>query len=193
MAQAAGLIIETEPNCLGGALRTDVRINNDGGEGFIDQKHLLWDITVVNPLAMVNLEKNVFGETGGLASAAAIEKTNKYQTAVDAHGFAFRPIIFETFGAMGKGTKDQVSLLASRISRSSGIALHVVKRYWMQRLSVVLQVWNAYSIQSRLDIVLQHPMNGGAGRGGLRGEGVDDRYDDRVWGVQAAGGDVVGD
>lgn len=188
MAVAAGLIIETEPNCLGGALRTDVRVNNDGGEGFIDQKHMLWDISITNPLAMSNLEKNVFGETGGLASAAAIEKINKYQTAVDAYGFAFCPIIFETFGAMGKGTKEQVAKLASRISRSTGIAFPMVKRYWMQRLSVVLQCWNAYTIESRLDIVWQHPMNGGVGRRELRGEGIDERYDGRVWGVHAVGG-----
>jgi len=193
MADAAGLVTEREPECLGGHFRVDGRVNNDGGEGFTDGKHLLWDISIVNPIASKNLQKNVWGETGGLASAAAIEKINKYQIVVDAHGFFFRPIIFETFGAMGKSTKDQVALLASRISRSTGIAFHVIKRYWMQRLSVVLQDWNAWTILSRLDIVLQHPMNGGAGRGELRGDEVDDRYDGRVWGVQAVGGEFAGD
>ena len=131
---------------------------------------------------MKNVQKNVWGETGGLTSAAAIEKNNKY-----ARGFAFRPIILEQYGAMGKGTKDQISLLASRISRSTGMPLPVVKRYWMQRLSVVLQDWNAWTIQTRLGIVSEHPMNGGTGRGRMRGGVEEDRYDDRVWGVQGGG------
>jgi hypothetical protein len=179
MASAAGIISQPEPECLGGRLRPDVRLKNDRGEGFVGLTDLLLDVTVQNPCAPTNIIKNVWRQTGGLASAAATEKINKYQVAVDACGLKFSPIVLETFGGVGKGTIDLVTMLARRISRASGIVLPVIKRFWLQRLSILLQDYNIWTIESRLEIVCVHKANGGTGRHSRRDGGAD-MYDDEV-------------
>jgi len=188
MADSAGIINEKEPECLGGDHRADIRLRNDRGEGFTGTKDLLLDVTVANPCAPTNIELDVWRETGGLASAAYTEKITKYQPVVDAYGFDFKPVVFETFGGVHGSTLGLIKMFADRISRRSGIPLPAIKRFWLQRFSVLLQDWNAWTIESRLSVLCQHRANGGNGRGGFREE---EQYNDRIYGVvaNAAGGD----
>jgi hypothetical protein len=73
------------------------------------------------------------------ASSAAKDKERKYRDAVQATGFGFIPIIFETTGSM---TSDTLKLLRNNIqaaAKDKGIPFGTLWQFWISSLQVVLQ------------------------------------------------------
>jgi len=71
------------------------------------------DVSIINPMAKTNIARTAAEANQPLASARLREreKINKYQSACAAHNLDFRPVVFESTGALGQSAKDFFAVL----------------------------------------------------------------------------------
>ncbi len=81
---------------------------------------------------------------------AVKQKNNRYAERCNAAGLNFMACAFETTGAI---FMEVTPLIARNTAELSDITFKVAKERIYQRLSFVLQKWNARSIAMKLDVV----------------------------------------
>lgn len=82
------------------------------------------DVTIVNPMAKSN--RASAGIPLAAAAAAEATKTAKYSAACHEHRLDFRPIAFETTGALGQSAKDMFAVLlanACKVARDDSVGI----------------------------------------------------------------------
>ena len=102
------------------------------------RKSLVWDVTVVCPLAD-SYVASAAPEARSVAEQAAVKNSNKY-TALTAD-FHFEPIAVEMLGLINESACDFLRLLAKKISQLSGDEWETA--FLFQRLSILVQRFNS--------------------------------------------------
>jgi len=98
---------------------------------------LIWDVTVVSPLAASYVDKAATN-AGTVADMAATRKTEKYSSL--SFTYLFEPIAVENLGAFSSSTLNVLSDLGRRINDNSGDARETAHLF--QRISVAIQRFN---------------------------------------------------
>ena len=107
-------------------------------------KSLVWDVTVVSPLAQSYVDRAATG-VGAVAEMAAERKLAKYSNL--ASSFTFQPIAVENLGAFSLSTF--LSDLGHKLSSFSGEERS--SSFLFQRLSVSLQRFNSVLLHDTLE------------------------------------------
>jgi len=100
-------------------------------------RSLVWDVTVVCPLAD-SYVASAAREARSVAELAATKKEDKYSGL--AAEYLFQPIAVETLGQINESDSDFFSLLAKKISHHSGGERDTT--FLFQRVSVLVQRFN---------------------------------------------------
>ncbi len=118
---------------------------------FSQGRDLCVDVTVVNPL--IDIYEKMKHEDNYLAEAVK-QKNNRYAERYNAAGLNFMACAFETTGAICKEVTPLIDRIARNTAELSDITFKAAKERIYQRLSFVLQKWNAHSIAMKLDAVV---------------------------------------
>ena len=141
--QAAGLNVKNEPNnCFplsSTALRPDAQIF-----GVFDdpKKVLLTDVSATHPCTQSNFNATFPSSEVHRAAASTREqeKNTKYVAESTRHDAVFLPIVFETYGSLGKRAISFFDHIADKIAgRWKHIPPSVVKDFWFKKLSFEIQ------------------------------------------------------
>jgi hypothetical protein len=136
MARGMGLKVETEPHLDPHSLnRADLRVEGLAGEG---QAIEAWDVTVVHPLRLSNASAERAQPGVSAAVAETMKTAGSVATWCKGNGVKFRPLAFETTGALGKGALAAIKALISRACLKGGEPRSTVSARVMQGLQVVL-------------------------------------------------------
>jgi len=100
-------------------------------------KSLVWDVTVVCPLAD-SYVTSAAREAGSVAELAASKKMDNTSLAADYH---FQPIAVEMHGPINESASHFLTVLAHKISQRSGDGRETA--FLFQRISVLLQRYNS--------------------------------------------------
>ena len=101
-------------------------------------KPLVWDATVVTPLASSYVDRAATG-AGVVSDLAADRKLDKYSSLSSA--YTIQPIAVDNFGGFSTSTTSFLSELGRRLSSVSNDPNHTL--YLFQRISVPLQRCNS--------------------------------------------------
>jgi len=101
---------------------------------------LLWDVTVVCPLAD-SYVASAAREARSVAELAATEKEDKIKNSGLAADYLFQPIAVEILGPINESASDFLSLLAKKISQRSGDERETA--FLFQRVSSLVQRYNS--------------------------------------------------
>ena len=151
MSNAAGILTTSEP-------RFNQLLNPANGKRLIGDHRTIsgeqvMDTTITNPLCPSMLAKSAV-ESGYAAQLAVKAKRVKYKDQIDL-GIKLQVIAIETPGKMAEETVLYVKRLASKIAARVDMDYAVVKRRWMEKISVMLQRGNAHIIAHRMDKAIQ--------------------------------------
>jgi hypothetical protein len=102
-------------------------------------KHLVWDVTCVDTMAMSYIVGSM-NSAGSAAAEAEKKKTRKYQQLV-AGRFIFCPVAFETFGPWGPECKVFLTNVGKMIAERTGEMR--ASEFLRQRISIEIQRGNA--------------------------------------------------
>ena len=128
--------METEPHLDPHSLnRADLRVEGLAGEG---QAMEAWDVTVVHPLRLSNASAERAQPGVSAAVAETMKTAGSVATWCKGNGVKFRPLAFETTGALGKGALAAIKALISRACLKGGEPRSTVSARVMQGLQVVL-------------------------------------------------------
>jgi len=161
LANYAGIKTKYEPNgCFvnnNSAMRPDLRLIQPNYNG--ECRHdLILDITVTHPATQAKINNNKTDINKGRAARLQEQSKNReYAAMAENNDLHFSPIVFETYGTVGKIFADflEVNALAGWRKSEKSIPLSIIRDYWKKRFSVVLQVMNARMLLSRVDRVKQ--------------------------------------
>jgi len=106
-------------------------------------RSLVWDVTVVSPLAVPYVDR---AATGTVADMAASRKTEKYSCL--SSSYMFEPIAVENLGTFSTSTLVFLVQLGRRISSQSGDVQE--SSYLFQRISVAIQRFNSVLLHNSL-------------------------------------------
>ena len=106
---------------------------------------LIWDVTVVSPLAASYVDKAATN-AGTVADKAATRKTEKYSSFSST--YLFEPIAVENLGAFSSSTLNVLSDLGRRINDNSGDVRETA--YSLQRISVAIQRFSSVLMHDTL-------------------------------------------
>jgi len=104
-------------------------------------RSLVWDVTVVSPLAASYIERAAT-DAGTVADMTATRKTEKYSTLSSA--YRFEPIAVENLGVFSSTTLDFISELGRRICVHTGDARET------SYISITLQRFNSVLLHDTL-------------------------------------------
>jgi len=111
-------------------------------------RSLVWDVTVVSPLAASYVDRAAT-DAGTVAAMTATRKTEKYLTLSSA--YRFEPIA-ENLGVVSSTTLNFISELGRRICVHIGDARET--SYLFQRISIMLQRFNSVVFHDTLPVDL---------------------------------------
>ena len=103
-------------------------------------KQLVWDVTVVDALALSRLDIGSLCNPGTTATEAEARKNEKYRDLID-DGYIFQPMALEVQRSLGESSEIFITRLCKMLCRS-----HDDQRtgsFLKQRISMVLQIGNA--------------------------------------------------
>jgi hypothetical protein len=101
-------------------------------------KSLIWDVTIVDTVAVSHLAATS-SQAGGAASRASTNKEEKYAELSKVHNFV--AIAIETHGPINSKALTFIQALGKRLSEASGDPRETA--FLLQRLSVAIQRFNA--------------------------------------------------
>ena len=113
-------------------------------------RSLVWDVTVVSPLAASYVDRASATDAGTVADMTATRKTEKYSTLSSA--YRFEPIAVENPGVFSSTTLNFISELGRRICVHTGDARET--SYLFQRISIMLQRFNSVLLHDTLPVDL---------------------------------------
>ena len=113
------------------------------------------DITVVNPLSATYINQSA-AIPGHALMKAYERKTTRHGEACRAAGIIFQPLPWDTLGAWGNSTTDEVKKMGSALARHTRGDEAEVIRHLIQRVSVTLMKINSNLILNRSPN-LNHP------------------------------------
>ena len=105
-------------------------------------KCLLWDVTVVNPLAK-SYARDAILEPGRVALNAEARKFRKYSN-IDANQYIFYPVAFESFGILGPQADELIVEIGRLLRKSTGEPRST--QFLRQALSMALQRGNCLCV-----------------------------------------------
>jgi len=108
-------------------------------------RSLVWDVTVVSPLAASYVDRSAT-DAGTVADMAASRKTEKYSSLSST--YMFEPIAVENLRTFSSSTLDFLVQLGRRISSQSGDVRE--SSYLFQRISVAIQRFNSVLLHDSL-------------------------------------------
>ena len=146
LACAAGVIARKEQShALGDNKRLDLVLREYAPSG----RDVAIDVKIVHPLADGHVA-HAAAHPLGTALRGEAQKVGKYGALCAAHDIDFVPTVWETFGAAAPTTVSFFRGLAQRVDRNEftppNWAASVPSAYWLQRLSVTLQRYNAFKV-----------------------------------------------
>jgi len=112
-------------------------------------RSLVWDVTVVSPLAATYVDRAAT-DAGTVADMAATRKTEKHSTLSSA--YRFEPIAVENLGVFSSTTPNFISELGRRICVHTRDARET--SYLFQRISIMLQRFNSVLLHDTLPVDL---------------------------------------
>ena len=101
---------------------------------------LVWDVTVVDALALSRLNQVSLCNPGTTATEAEVRKIEKYRELID-NGYIFQPVALELQGSLGESNGNFITRLCKLLCRS-----HDDQRagsFLKQRISMALRIGNA--------------------------------------------------
>jgi len=110
-------------------------------------RSLVWDVTVVSPLA-ASYVKRAATDAGTVADMTAYRKTEKHSSLSST--YMFEPTAVENLGAFSSSTLDFLVELGHRISSQSGNVRE--SSYLLQRISVAIQRLNSVLLHDSLTV-----------------------------------------
>ena len=96
---------------------------------------------------------------GFAANKGETFKINHYKDITDIGIWKFYPLIIESMGKFSEGTLSTVKKWASQIAMRSEVEYGIVKRRWIERISVALQKGNAAIINGKLEKLANYYYN----------------------------------
>ena len=96
---------------------------------------------------------------GFAAKKGEISKINHYKDITDIGIWKFYPLIIESMGKFSEGTLSTVKKWASQIAMRADVEYGLVKRRWIERISVALQKGNAAIINGKLEKLAKYYYN----------------------------------
>ena len=115
--------------------------------------NLRGDITVLNnpgPCKRLVTDVRV---THSMADKSVQEKNNKYSELSTANGLGFLALVFESNGRLHSDVVDFISAITDHYAEVQGIKAAIIQRYWLTKLSFILQKGLAISILHRSIII----------------------------------------
>ena len=112
-------------------------------------KQLVWDVTVVDALALSRLNQGSSCNAGTTATEAEARKTEKYRELLD-NGYVFQPVALEVRGSPGESSETFIARLCKMLCRSHDDRR--VGSFLKQRISIALQIGNAACVLGTVNV-----------------------------------------
>jgi hypothetical protein len=116
-------------------------------------RDLLIDVSITFPCAESNIRNHHSDSVkGAAAEQREKEKINKYLLLSQAYNASFSPLVFESFGLLGKQGESVIEKLINKVGDlwKDNIPLSVTKDYWRKKISFILQKENSKMLLSRI-------------------------------------------
>ena len=156
----------------------DVRIMSDPR---LPDPHrdLLLDVTVSRPTTLSSLRAHSDTVVGAALANAESRKKRKFQQLAQANNHNFVTMAFEgPSGRMADSTKETVAMLIKAAAEKKGINYSAMSTFWMRRLSVKFQIYNARIYLEKISAIT-------TARNRRQGHAIIDEseiiYDDRIF------------
>ena len=112
-------------------------------------KQLVWDVTVVDALALSRLNQGSSCNPGTTATEAEARKTEKYRELLD-NGYVFQPVALEVQGSFSESSEIFITRLCKMLCRSHDDRR--VGSFLKQLISIALQIGNSACVLGTVNV-----------------------------------------